>query len=60
MNKFVPAGDILKLNVGGDSDNFIVSRQLLTSVPGSDLATTFSGKHDLQKVDGKIFLDRNP
>lgn len=37
-----------------------VSKSLLTSVPGSLLEKTFSGKHQLKKLDDHVFLDRDP
>ena len=46
--------------MGGSVDNLSVSRQLLCSISGSDLANTFNGRHELALIDGKVFLDRNP
>ena len=60
MHQFTPVSPILKLNVGGNTENFSVSRQLLCSVPGSELFNVFNGKHELPEVDGKVFIDRNP
>ena len=49
---------VVNLNIGG-MRNMTVSRALLCSVPGSALEVMFSGRHELQKVDGRVFLDRN-
>lgn len=54
------ADEIVELDVGGITAGFKVRRSLLTSVPGSALEAMFSGRHNLPKVDGKIFIDRNP
>ena len=32
----------------------------MTSIPGSSLEAFFSGRHDLAKIEGKIFIDRDP
>ena len=37
-----------------------MSKELLTSVAGSLLEKTFSGKHNLKKVEDNIFIDRDP
>jgi len=29
-------------------------------LPGSSLEAMFSGRHELNKLDGKIYLDRDP
>lgn len=39
------SSNVIKLNVGGN--NKLVSKELLTSVKGSLLEKTFSGKHNL-------------
>ena len=52
--------DIVELNVRGDTNGFMVSRKLLCSVQGSALEAMFSGRHALPKIDGKIFVDRDP
>ena len=54
------AEDIISLNVGGVTEGFMVRRSLLCSVDGSALEAMFSGRHSLTKVDGKVFVDRNP
>ena len=46
------------MNIGGTVK--IVSKVLLTSVKGSLLEKTFSGKHNLNKIDDHVFLDRDP
>ena len=52
--------EIVELSVRGVSEGFMVRRSLLTQVPGSALEAMFSGRHPLPKVDGKVFVDRNP
>ena len=42
------------------TEGFTVSKALLTAVPGSQLEAMFSGRHILPKIDGKVFVDRNP
>lgn len=37
----------------------MVSQKVLASVNGSALSKMFSGMHNLKKVDGAIFLDRD-
>jgi predicted HAD superfamily hydrolase len=46
------------LNVGG-THNLMSSRKVLCSVPGSTLEKMFSGLHKLQKIDDRIFVDRD-
>ena len=52
--------DVYQLNVSGVTEGFMVSKALLTAVPGSQLEAVFSGRQILPKIDGKIFVDRNP
>lgn len=33
---------------------------MLCSIPGSALDAMFSGRHELTKVNGRIFIDRDP
>jgi hypothetical protein len=49
----------VSLNVGGKS-GIKVYRSVLTSVPESALAKMFSGKFDLDEVDGEVYIDRDP
>ena len=51
---------IVALNVGGVTDGFTVSRNLLCSVKGSALEAMFSGRHELPLYEGKVFVDRDP
>ena len=37
-----------------------VRRSLLCSYKGSALEAMFSGKHELNYIDGYVYLDRNP
>lgn len=46
--------------MGGVTEGFMVSKKLLCTNPGSTLSAMFSGRHDLPRVNGAIFLDRNP
>ena len=58
IDKVLP-DEVLHLNVGGKYYP-TVSKRMLTSVPGTALEAMFSGRHELEYVDGKIFVDRNP
>ena len=49
--------DILDLDVSGVTEGFKVAKSLLKSVPGSALDTMFSGRQELKKVDGRIFIN---
>ena len=49
----------LQLNVGGIYFP-MVFKKVLTSVPDSVLKTMFSDDEELTKVNGKIFVDRDP
>ena len=51
--------ELLVLDVGGLYFPK-VSKKLLTSVPGSSLEAMFSGRHELTKEFGKIFVERDP
>ena len=53
-------GDVITLNVRGVTDGFTVPRNLLTKVEGSSLEAMFSGRHDLEKINGNPYLDRDP
>ena len=50
--------EVVKLNIGGNT-HLQCEKQLLTSVPDSTLALLFNDMHELKKVDGEVFLDRN-
>ena len=50
----------MELNVGGVTEDFIVSKDLLCSIKPSTLEEMFSGRHELKKFNGKVFIDRNP
>ena len=62
QRKYEKSNDILELNVGGMTDGFTVKRSLLCKVPGSSLEAMFSPRNEqlLQKINGKIFVDRDP
>ena len=51
--------DIIELNIGG-STLYTLSRQLLRSVPGSLLDKLFSDTKEPTRIDGRVFLDRDP
>ena len=51
--------EIVELDISGIFQ-MKVRRSLLASVPGSTLDAMFSGRHQLKKEDGKVFIDRNP
>ena len=57
MKNHLP-GNTLQLNVRGTY--FLLSKRLLTSIPGSALEAFFSGRHPVELVDDKIFVDRDP
>lgn len=38
----------------------MVSKSLLCTVKESALEAMFSGRHTLKKIDGKLFIDRDP
>lgn len=52
--------EIVQLNVSGVTEGFTVRKSLLCSVQGSSLQAMFSGRHSLNKIDGRIFIDRDP
>ena len=52
--------EVIELNVGGLTEGFKTSRDMLCKDPNSYLAELFSGKQSLRKIDGKVFIDRNP
>ena len=58
--KIANQDQIIELNVGGVTKGFTVRRSVLCQVPGSALEAMFSGRHQLAKIDGKVFVDRNP
>ena len=60
QKRVAQAEDIIELNVGGVTEGFMVRRSLLCTVSGSALEAMFSGRHALPKIDGKIFVDRDP
>ena len=35
-----------------------ISRSILASVPESSLEAMFSGKHQVERIDGRVFIDR--
>jgi len=51
--------EVLDLDIGGTT-GVKVSKSLLCQVPNSALEAMFSGRHSLKKIDGKIFVDRDP
>ena len=51
--------DIVQLNVGGNK-KIDVRKSTLTFVQGSALEAAFSGRHSLQIVNGRVFIDRDP
>ena len=53
-------GDLITLNVSGVTQGLTVPRNLLTQVEGSSLEAMFSGRHDLRKIDGNPYLNRDP
>ena len=51
---------ILPLNVSGVTEGFVIPRTLLCSVPNTALEAMISGRHNVPKIDGKLFVNRNP
>ena len=52
--------EVLNLNVSGVKEGFSVRKSLLCSIPDSALEAQFSGRHPYTKVDGAIFIDKDP
>ena len=50
---------MVTLNVSGVTKGFTVSRKILTNDEGSGLEAFFSGRHEITKVDGNLFVDRD-
>lgn len=50
--------EVVSLNVGGNV-HIQTEKEVLQSVPGSLLAKMFSDMHELKKIDGEVFLDRD-
>jgi len=50
-------GNIIKLNVGGDK--FVTTKDTLTKIHGSMLATMFSGRYGVSMEEGHVFIDRD-
>ena len=51
---------VVQLNVSGVTKGFLVAKDILCSVPNSALEAMFSGRHELKKEHGAIYLSRNP
>lgn len=51
-------GEVIALNVGG-THHMMTERDVLTLVKGSTLEKMFSGMHELKKIEGEVFLDRD-
>ena len=50
--------EVVALNVGG-THHMMTERDVLRLVPGSTLEKMFNGLHELKKIDGEVFLDRD-
>lgn len=50
--------EVVALNVGG-THHMMTERDVLRLVSGSTLEKMFNGLHDLKKIDGEVFLDRD-
>jgi hypothetical protein len=50
--------EVIALNVGGTA-HLMTERDVLRHVPGSTLEKMFNGMHELKKIDGEVFLDRD-
>ena len=51
---------VVQLNVSGVTKGFLIAKDILCSVPNSALEAMFSGRHELKKESGAIYLSRNP
>ena len=59
IGEIQPISDIVLLNVGGNK-KMEVRKSTLTTVKGSALDALFSGRHELQMRDDRVFIDRDP
>lgn len=59
IDQIQPLEDIVDINVGG-KDDFSIRKSTLCHVKGSALEAMFSGRHQLQKKQERVFIDRNP
>ena len=50
--------EVVALNVGGTA-HLMTERDVLRLCPESTLAKMFSGMHELKKIEGEVFLDRD-
>jgi hypothetical protein len=50
--------EVIPLNVGG-THHLMTERDVLRLCKGSILEKMFSGNHELKKIDGEVFLDRD-
>jgi hypothetical protein len=50
--------EVIPLNVGG-THHLMTERDVLRLVTGSTLEKMFNGLHELKKIDGEVFLDRD-
>ena len=53
-------GDVITINVSGVTEGFTVPRNLLTQWEGSSLEAMFSERHNLERIDGNPYLNRDP
>ena len=53
-------GDVITLNVSGVTEGLTVPRNLLTQVKDSSLEAMFSGRHEIEMIDGNPYLNRDP
>jgi hypothetical protein len=49
---------VIALNVGG-THHLMTELDVLRSCKGSNLELMFSGMHELKKIEGEVFLDRD-
>lgn len=58
--KYTHGGELFQLNVSGVTDGFLLNKELLCSVPNTAMEAKFSGRHVIEKVNGQVYLNRNP
>lgn len=60
QEKFSHGEELFQLNVSGVTEGFLIDKNLLCSVPNTALEAKFSGRHAIPKINGQVYLNRNP
>lgn len=58
--KYAKPGELFQLNVSGVTAGFLLDKELLCSVPNTALEAKFSGRYPIEKINGEVYLNRNP